>query len=185
VIDDVLSNLKREIDETASKLKKELARVRTGRASTALLDGIMVEYYGARTHLNQLASINAPEPRLIVITPYDKQAIGEIEKAIKASDLGLNPQNDGKIVRIPIPELTEERRRDLVRHVRKIGEDYRVSMRNHRRDANEMLKELLKEKEIGEDDHRHAHDKVQALTNEGIERVDQTLKAKEDEIMTV
>jgi ribosome recycling factor len=185
VTEDVLKELKREIDETAGKLKKDLARVRTGRASTALLDGIMVEYYGAKTHLNQLASINAPEARLIVITPYDKQAIGEIEKAIKASDLGLNPQNDGKLVRIPIPELTEERRRDLVKHVRKIGEDYRVSMRNHRRDANEMLKELLKDKEIGEDDHRHAHDKVQALTNEGIDRVDQVLKAKEDEIMTV
>jgi len=185
VTDDVLKDLKREIDDTAAKLKKDLARVRTGRASTALLDGIMVEYYGAKTHLNQLASINAPEARLIVITPYDKQSIGEIEKAIKASDLGLNPQNDGKLVRIPIPELTEERRRDLVRHVRKIGEDYRVSMRNHRRDANEMLKELLKEKQIGEDDHRHAHDKVQALTNEGIDRVDQVLKAKEDEIMTV
>lgn len=185
MIDDVLKELKRQIEDTATKLKKELAKVRTGRASTALLDGIMVEYYGAKTHLNQLASINAPEARLIVITPYDKQAIGEIEKAIKASDLGLNPQNDGKLVRIPIPELTEERRRDLVRHVRKIGEDYRVSTRNHRRDANEMLKELLKEKEIGEDDHRHAHDKVQALTNEGIERIDQVLKVKEDEIMTV
>jgi ribosome recycling factor len=185
VIDDVLKDLKSQIEGTATKLKKELAKLRTGRASTALLDGIMVEYYGARTHLNQIASVNAPEPRLIVITPYDKQAMAEIERAIKASDLGLNPQNDGKLIRIPIPELTEERRRDLVRHVRKTGEDYRVSMRNHRRDANEMLKELLKEKEIGEDDHRHAHDKVQALTNEGIERVDQILKAKEDEIMTV
>jgi len=180
-----MKDLKGQIDGTANKLKKELARVRTGRASTALLDGIMVEYYGARTHLNQLASVNAPEPRLLVITPYDKQAIGEIEKAIKASDLGLNPQNDGKLIRIPIPELTEERRRDLVKHVRKIGEEYRVSMRNHRRDANDLLKELLKEKEIGEDDHRHAHDKVQSLTNEGIERVDQILKTKEDEIMTV
>ena len=180
-----MKDLKGQIDDTANKLKKELARVRTGRASTALLDGIMVEYYGARTHLNQLASVNAPEPRLLVITPYDKQAIGEIEKAIKASDLGLNPQNDGKLIRIPIPELTEERRRDLVKHVRKIGEEYRVSMRNHRRDANDLLKELLKEKEIGEDDHRHAHDKVQTLTNEGIERVDQILKTKEDEIMTV
>ena len=185
MIDDVLKDLKQEIDGTAGKLKKDLAKLRTGRASTALLDGIMVEYYGARTPLIQLGSVNAPEARLLVITPYDKQAIGEIEKAIKASDLGLNPQNDGKLIRIPIPELTEERRRDLVRHVRKIGEDYRVSMRNHRRDANELLKDLLKEKEIGEDDHRHAHDKVQALTNEGIERVDQILKTKEDEIMTV
>jgi ribosome recycling factor len=185
VIDDVLNELKREIDDTAGKLKKEFARVRTGRASTALLDGIFVDYYGARTPLNQLATVNAPEARLLVLTPYDRQAIGEIERAIKASELGLNPINDGKLIRIPIPELTEERRRDLVKHVKKIAEDFRVSMRNHRRDANEMLKELLKEKQIAEDDHRHAHDKVQALTNEGIERIDRTLKAKEDEIMVV
>lgn len=185
MIEDVLSELKQQIEETAAKLKKEFARVRTGRASTALLDGIFVEYYGARTHLNQLATINAPEPRLIVITPYDRQTIGGIERAIKASDLGLNPINDGKLIRIPIPELTEERRRDLVKHVKKIAEDFRVSMRNHRRDANEMLKELQKEKAITEDDARHAHDKVQALTNEGIERIDRTLKAKEEEIMVV
>lgn len=185
MIEDVLSELKQQIEETAAKLKKEFARVRTGRASTALLDGIFVEYYGARTHLNQLATINAPEARLIVITPYDRQTIGGIERAIKASDLGLNPINDGKLIRIPIPELTEERRRDLVKHVKKIAEDFRVSMRNHRRDANEMLKELQKEKTITEDDARHAHDKVQALTNEGIERIDRTLKAKEEEIMVV
>jgi len=185
VIDDVLNELKREIDETATKLKREFAKVRTGRASTALLDGILVDYYGARTPLNQIATVNAPEPRLLVLTPYDRQAIADIERAIKASELGLNPINDGKLIRIPIPELTEERRRDLVKHVKKIAEDFRVSMRNHRRDANEMLKELLKEKQIAEDDHRHAHDKVQALTNEGIDRVDRTLKAKEDEIMVV
>lgn len=185
MLEDVLRELKQQIDETASKLKKDFARVRTGRASTALLDGIFAEYYGAKTPLNQLATINAPEARLIVLTPFDKQAIGEIEKAIKASDLGLNPINDGKLIRIPIPELTAERRRDLVKHVRKIAEEYRVSMRNHRRDANEMLKELLKEKEISEDDSRHAHDRVQTLTNEGIERVDRTLKAKEEEIMVV
>jgi ribosome recycling factor len=185
VIDDVLNELKREIDETATKLKREFAKVRTGRASTALLDGIFVEYYGARTPLNQISTVNAPEPRLLVLTPYDRQAIADIERAIKASDLGLNPINDGKLIRIPIPELTEERRRDLVKHVKKIAEDFRVSMRNHRRDANEMLKELLKEKQIAEDDHRHAHDKVQTLTNEGIERIDRTLKAKEDEIMVV
>src|SRR5690606_761985 len=135
--------------------------------------------------LNQLATVNAPEPRLLVVTPFDRSAIGEIERAIKGSDLGLNPLNDGKLIRIPIPELTEERRRDLVKHVKKIAEDFRVSMRNHRRDANEMLKDLLKEKQISEDDYRHAHDKVQALTDEGIERIDRTLKAKEEEIMVV
>jgi ribosome recycling factor len=185
VIEDVLAQLKLEIEETTGNLKKELARLRTGRASTALLDGIHVEYYGAKTQLNQLASVSAPEPRLLVITPYDRQAIAEIERAIKASDLGLNPQNDGKLVRIPIPELTEERRRDLVKHVRKIAEDYRVSVRNHRRDANETLKDLLKKKEIAEDDSRHAQEKVQAITHEGIERLDKIVKAKEDDIMVV
>ena len=135
--------------------------------------------------LNSLATVNVPEPRLIVITPYDKGAMGEIERAIKGSDLGLNPMNDGKNIRIPIPELTEERRRDLVKHVKKIAEEYRVSMRNHRRDANEMIKELQKEKQVTEDDARHAQEKVQSLTNEGIERIDQTLKSKEEEIMVV
>jgi ribosome recycling factor len=185
VIEEVLADLRREIDETAGNLKKEFSRVRTGRASAGLLDGIMVEYYGARSHLNQLATVNVPEARLIVVTPYDRQSIGEIERAIKGSDLGLNPINDGKVIRLPIPELTEERRRDLVKHVKKIAEDFRVSMRNHRRDANELIKDLLKEKQVTEDDARHAQDKVQALTNEGIERVDKTLKAKEDEIMVV
>lgn len=185
MIDEVLEQLKLEIDATADSLKKEFSRVRTGRASPSLLDGIYVDYYGAKTQLNQLATVNCPEPRLIVVTPFDKGAIGDIEKAITASDLGLNPINDGKLVRIPIPELTEERRKDLVRHVKKISEDFRVSMRNHRRDANDMLKELLKSKEIAEDDHRHAHDQVQGLTDDGIKRVDSALKAKEEEIMAV
>ncbi len=185
MIDDVLAELKREIDDTAGKLKKEFARVRTGRASASLLDGIYVDYYGARTQLKQLATVNVPEARLIVVTPYDRKSIGDIERAIKGSELGLNPINDGAIIRIPIPELTEERRRDLVRHVKKIAEDFRVSTRNHRRDANELIKELQKEKQVTEDDARHALDKVQALTNEGIERIDRTLKANEDEIMVV
>lgn len=185
MIEDVLADLRREIDETLGKLKKEFARVRTGRASANLLDGILVEYYGARTQLNQLATVNVPEARLIAVTPYDRQTIGEIERAIKGSDLGLNPINDGRVIRIPIPELTEDRRRDLVKQVKKIAEDFRVSVRNHRRDANELIKELQKDKQVTEDDARHAQDKVQAVTNEGIERVDKTLKSKEDEIMVV
>jgi ribosome recycling factor len=185
MIEEVLGDTKKEIEGTQASMRKELAKVRTGRAQAGLLDGITVDYYGAKTHLNQLATINAPEPRLIVVTPFDKGSMGDIEKAIKASDLGLNPMNDGKIIRIPIPELTQERRRDLVKHVKKIAEEFRVSMRNHRRDANDLLKELLKEKEISEDDYRHAHDKVQALTDAGIVQVDQILKTKEDEIMAV
>ena len=183
--DDVLASAKQDMEKTLGALRRELSHVRTGRASTSILEGITVDYYGAKTPLNQLATLSAPEPTLLVVTPFDKSVIGAIEKAIKASDLGLNPLNDGKIIRIPIPPLTEERRRDLVKHVRKLAEDYRVSMRTHRRDSLEMLKELEKEKAITEDDRRHAAEKVEALTKQYIERVEQVLKVKEDEIMAV
>jgi ribosome recycling factor len=183
--DDVLSELRKEMEETVTAMRRELARTRTGRASTALLEGIVVEYYGARTPLNQLATLSAPEPRLLVIQPYDRSAINEIERAILQSDLGLVPQNDGKLVRVPIPELTEQRRRDLVKHVRKVAEEFRVSLRNHRRDANEMLKELQKDGDITEDDLRRGHDKTQELTKDYTDRLEKILKAKEDEIMEV
>ena len=183
--EDVLTSAKQDMEKTLGALRRELSHVRTGRASTSILEGITVDYYGAKTPLNQLATLSAPEPTLLVVTPFDKSVIGAIEKAIKASDLGLNPLNDGKIIRIPIPPLTEERRRDLVKHVRKLAEDYRVSMRTHRRDSLEMLKELEKEKAITEDDRRHAAEKVEALTKQYIERVEQVLKVKEDEIMAV
>ena len=182
---EVLENLKTELDKTHAALKKELSHVRTGRASTALLEGVHVDYYGTRTPLNQLASLSAPEASLLVIQPYDKSVMQAIEKAIQTSDLGLNPQNDGKLIRIPIPPLTEERRRELVKHVKKVAEEFRVGARNHRRDALEMLKELEKDKEITQDDHRHAHDKVEAITKEFVERVDKMVKTKEDEIMAV
>lgn len=182
---EVLENLKTELDKTHAALKKELSHVRTGRASTSLLEGINVEYYGTRTPLNQLASLSAPEASLLVIQPYDKGVIQAIEKAIQTSELGLNPQNDGKLIRIPIPPLTEERRRDLVKHVKKIAEEFRVGARNHRREALEMLKELEKDKDITEDDRRHADQKVEAMTKECLERLEKTLKAKEDEIMAV
>ena len=151
----IIDDCKQEMEQTVGAFKRDLARLRTSRASTALLEGIVVEYYGARTPLNQLATINAPEARLLVIQPFDRSAIGEIERAIFQSDLGLTPVNDGKIIRIPIPELTEQRRKDLVKHVKKLAEDYRVSVRSHRRDSLEMLKELEKEHEITEDDRRH------------------------------
>ncbi|MFP6662746.1 MAG: ribosome recycling factor [Deltaproteobacteria bacterium] len=185
MINDIVDNLKAEIEETEEALQTEFARVRTGRASPGLLDGVFAEYYGAKTALNQMATVNAPEARLIVVTPFDAKAIGAIEKAIKIADLGLNPINDGKLIRIPIPELTEERRKDLVRRVKKVTEEYRISIRSHRRDANEMVKDLLKQKEIAEDDSRMAQDKIQKLTDAGIARVDQALKAKEAEIMEV
>lgn len=185
MIDEILDNLGDEIRETEDALHKEFTRIRTGRATTGLLDAVYAEYYGARTPLNQMATVNAPEARLLVVTPFDNKAIGDIERGIKAADLGLNPINDGRIIRIPIPELTEERRKDLVRHVKKVTEDFRVSIRSHRRDANEMVKDLLKQKEIAEDDSRSAQDRIQSLTDDGIARVDKALKAKEAEIMEV
>ena len=183
--DEVIDDLRKEMERTLGALRKDLTRTRTGRASTAVLEGITVDYYGTRTPLNQLAGLAAPEPRLLVIQPYDKSALAQIERAILQSDLGLVPVNDGKILRVPIPELTEERSRDLVKHVRKVAEDYRVSMRNHRRDAIDLLKSLEKDKEITEDDVRKATEKIQEITKTYAEKVDQVLKLKEEEIMEV
>ena len=182
---EVIESTRQDMEKTLGAFRKELSHVRTGRASTALLEGIMVEYYGTKTPINQVATLSAPEATLLVIQPYDKTSLTAIEKAIKASDLGLNPLNDGKIIRVPIPALTEERRKELVKHVRKLAEDYRVSMRNHRRDGLEMLKEMEKEREITEDDRRHGAEKIEALTKDSIERVEKVLKGKEDEIMAV
>ena len=183
--DEVIEELRKETERTVAAFRRELARTRTGRASTALLEGITVDYYGSRTPLNQLAGLSAPEPRLLLIQPYDKSVLAQIEKAIMQSDLGLTPINDGKVVRVPIPELTEERRRDIVKHVRKLAEDYRVSVRNHRRDSIDMLKTLQKDGEITEDDLHRAQEKIDAITHAGVERVDQVLKGKEAEIMEV
>jgi len=181
----VLDALKKEMDQTIDGMRKELAKMRTGRASTALIEGIMVEYYGSRTPLNQVAALSVPESRLLVIQPYDRSVMQAVEKAILQSDLGLTPINDGKVIRVPIPELTEERRKELVRHVRKVAEEYRVSVRNHRRDANERLKKMQKEKQIPEDEARSTQDRVQKLTDEAIEKLDKLLKLKEDELMAV
>jgi ribosome recycling factor len=183
--DEVIERARHEMDQSVAAFKHELTRVRTGRASTALLEGLHVNYYGAKTPLRQLAGLAAPEPRLLVITPYDKAATHEIEKAIQTSDLGLTPINDGKVIRIPIPELTEERRKELVRHVRKMAEDFRVSIRNHRRDANETLRNLHKDKKVTDDDLRAGEVKVQQFTAEYIDKLDKVLAAKEAEIMEV
>jgi ribosome recycling factor len=185
MIDPLVEGCRKEMVRTEDVLRKELARLRTGRASTSLLEGLTVDYYGTRTPLNQLASLTAPEPRLLVVQPFDRSIITAIEKAVLQSDLGLTPQNDGKLIRIPIPELTEERRRELVKHVRKVGEEFRVSIRNHRRDAIEKLKGLEKEKKISEDDRRHCQERIEALTKEFVERVDKVLKGKEQEILAV
>lgn len=183
--DEVLEDLKREMEKTVATFGRDLSRLRTGRASTALLDGLQPEYYGARTPLIQLATVTAPEPRLLIIQPYDKTALHAIEKAIQQSDLGLNAMSDGKILRIPIPELTEERRRDLVKHVKKMAEEYRVSVRTHRRDSLELLKELHKEREITEDDEHRYKEKVETETHTFLERIDKALKKKEEEVMAV
>ena len=181
----VVDALKKEMESTLEGLRKELTKVRTGRANTALIEGILVEYYGTKSPLNQLAALSAPESRLLVVQPYDKSVMGAIEKAIYQSDLGLTPVNDGKVIRVPLPELTEERRKELVRHVKKIGEEYRVSARNHRRDANERVKKLQKDKQITEDDVRATQDRVQKLTDEYVDKIEKVIKAKEDELMAV
>jgi len=181
----IFTHTQKEMDGSVGALRKELTKLRTGRASTALLEHIMVDYYGASTPLNQLATLSAPEPRLLVIQPFDRSAMAEIEKAILKSDLGLTPNNDGKIIRIPIPQLTEERRKELVKHVKKIAEEYRVSVRNHRRLAIEQRKEAEKKKEITADDVKHGQDRVQKITDEFIARIDKIIRAKEDEVMEV
>lgn len=183
--EDIFARLQKEMDQSVSALRKDLAKIRTGRASTALLEHIVVEYYGATTPLNQLATLSAPEPRLLVIQPYDQSVMGDIEKAILKSDLGLTPNNDGKIIRVPIPQLTEERRRELVKHVKKVAEEFRVSVRNHRRVAVEQLKESEKKKEMNSDDFKHGQDRVQKITDDFIGRIDKIIKAKEEEIMEV
>jgi len=182
---EVLDDLKKEMEKTATAFRRELARTRTGRASTALLEGVQADYYGAKTPLIQLATLSAPEPRLLIVQPFDKAALTAIEKAIQQSDLGLNPMSDGKILRIPIPELTAERRKEIVRHLHKVAEDFRVSMRAHRHDALELLKEMLKEKELTEDDNRRAREKIEATTKDSLDRLDKILKAKEEEVLSV
>jgi ribosome recycling factor len=182
---EIIEMARKEMEKAVEAFKHELARVRTGRASTALIENLLVNYYGAKTPLRQLAGLAAPEVRLLVITPYDKSSLHDIEKAIQSSDLGLNPMSDGKLIRIAIPELTEERRKELVKHVRKIAEEFRVSVRNHRRDANDMLKDLHKEKQATDDEMRSAEVRIQQFTTEFTERIDKVLAGKEAEIMEV
>jgi ribosome recycling factor len=176
---------KQAMDRSVHGLRAELQKVRTGRASTALLDGIQVEYYGTQTPMNQLANMSTPDPRLIVISPYDKSTIAAIEKAVLTSNLGLTPSSDGKVVRIPIPSLTEERRKELVKVVRHEAETARVAVRNLRRDAIHHLKEALKKKEISENDERRAQDEVQKATDRHIGGIDQLLLQKEAELLAV
>jgi ribosome recycling factor len=185
MIDDLHSDMKASMEKSVETLRRDLRRIRTGRASLALLDGLMVDYYGVATPINQLATLSIPEARQIIIQPWDSKAVPDIEKAILKSELGLTPSNDGKIVRIVLPPLTAERRKELVKVVKKISEEYKVQVRNHRRDANEMLKDLKKDKEISEDDMRKGQEIVQKSTDDFIAKVDKIVGEKEAEIMEI
>ena len=185
MVNDILKDLEGGIAKANDALKKELAKVRTGRANLALLDGVRVDYYGTPTPLNQVASLSTPDARLIVIKPWEKKLCPGIEEAVRKAELGVNPQSDGELVRIPIPALTEERRRDLTKVVKRMGEDARVAIRNQRRDANEMLKEYMSAGDITEDDAKNGTKKVQDAVDKAVAGVDDIIGKKEAEIMAV
>jgi ribosome recycling factor len=185
MIDDVIKDLTENQNKTIEAFRRELGRVRTGRANLAVLEPVRVDYYGSKVPLNQVASLSVPDARLIVIKPWEKAVIPDIEKAIHVAEIGLNPQSDGEVIRLPIPSLTEERRKDLVKQCRKLSENAKVSIRNHRRDGNEFLKELEKSKEISEDDKKRGFDRIQKETDKAIERIGEVFAEKEKEIMEV
>ncbi len=184
-IKEIVNDAKRRMDGAVEDVRKKLAAVRTGRASVNILDNVTVEYYGAEMPLNQVATIHAPEPTMLTVQPFDPTQLANIEKAIRASELGLNPSNDGKLIRVPIPPLTEERRKQMVKLVHEVAEEHRTAVRNVRRDANDHLKKMLKEKTISEDAERDGLDQVQKLTDQHIARVNELSEHKEKEVMTV
>ncbi len=183
--EETVKNLKGRIEKTLEDLRRELGKIRTGRANLSLLDGIKVNYYGTPTPLSGVASLSVPEPRMITIKPWDRNIIKDIEKSIKEANIGITPMNDGEVIRLPIPALTEERRKEIAKQVRSKGEDHRVAIRNERRDANEALKELLKKKTISEDDLKRTGERVQKETDQGVLKVDEIVQKKEKEIMEV
>ena len=184
-IDELVQDATRRMDRSVEAAQHEFNTVRTGRASAALLDRVHVDYYGQKTPLKQLATINVPEPRMLTIQPFDPSSLKSIEKSIQESDLGLTPSNDGKTIRLPIPQLTEERRKELVKVVRHMAEEGRVAVRNVRRDVMHHLKDLVNNGEVGDDEERRAEERVQKLTDEHVHRIDDLLKRKEAEIMEV
>jgi ribosome recycling factor len=184
-VKEIEANAKQRMDKAISDLQHAMSTIRTGRASVSILDGIRVDYFGTPTPLSGMATLHVPEPSMITAQPWDTSQIGVIEKAIRSSDLGLNPQNDGKLIRIPIPPLTQERRKDLAKHLHHVAEEHRVSVRNVRRDANEAVKKLFKDKTISEDDEKRAHEEVQKLTDAAMKKIDDNFKAKEKEILEV
>ena len=184
-IDDLIQDAQRRMDKSVEAAQHEFNTLRTGRASAALLDRVQIDYYGTKTPLKQLATINAPEPRMLTVQPFDPSSVSAIERAIQESDLGLTPSNDGKLIRLPIPQLTEERRKELVKVARQMAEDGRVAVRNVRRDVMHHLKELVDGGEAGSDEERRAEERVQKLTDDHTERIDDILRRKEEEIMEV
>ena len=184
-VKEVEANMRTRMEKAVADLQHEMAGIRTGRASLGILDHIRVDYYGTPTPLNQIANLHVPEPSLITIQPWDVSQIGPIEKSIRASDLGLNPANDGKIIRLPIPPLTEERRKELVKRLHNVAEDHRVALRNIRRDGNEAVKKLLKDKKITEDEDKRAHDEIQKMTTAYIDKLDGAARIKEKEILEI
>jgi len=185
VLEDVRKNAEQKMQKSVEALKTDLAKVRTGRAHTGLLDHVMVEYYGSMVAINQVANVNLGDARTLNVQPYEKSMIGKVEKAIRDSDLGLNPATNGDLIRVPMPMLTEERRKEMTKIVRTEGENAKVALRNVRRDANDALKKLTKDKEISEDDERRMQDEVQKLTDKFVAEVDKLLQVKEAELMAV
>lgn len=185
MVNNVINDTKTKMTRTLDVLKGELSKMRTGRASSAILDDIRVEYYGSAVSLNQVATLAVPDARLITIQPWETNMVGVIEKAIMKSGLGLNPSHDGKVIKVPIPPLNEERRRELVKYVKKLGEDNKVVIRNIRRDANEACKKLEKSEHVSEDDLKKGEKEIQKLTDDFIKHVDETVLHKEKEIMTI
>jgi ribosome recycling factor len=182
-IKEVEAHAKDRMEKALHAFQHDMSGIRTGRASVSLLDNVRVDYYGTPTPVNQVATLHVPEPGLITLQPWDNSQIGPIEKAIRASDLGLNPSNDGKLIRVPVPALTTERRKELVKKLHHVAEDHRVALRNVRRDANEHVKKLLKDKLVSEDEDRRAHDEIQKMTDGYIKKLDDLSKTKEKEIM--
>jgi ribosome recycling factor len=182
---DINADLKRRMDQAVATFQSSLASTRTGRASVHMLDQIKVDYYGTHTPISQLAQLSTPEPQLIVISPFDPTILKEVEKTIQASDLGFNPISDGKVLRIPVPPMTEERRRDVCKHISKVLEEHRTAVRNVRRDGNDALKKLAKDKKISEDEEKRALEEVQKMTDEEIRRMEELSRKKEIEVMQV
>jgi ribosome recycling factor len=182
---DSFVQLKTRMDKAVEDFRKEMTSTRTGRASVHMLDGVMVEAYGSQMPLNQLANVSAPEPQLITVQPWDVSQIGAIEKAIRSGDLGLNPMNDGKLVRVPVPALTEDRRKEMVKHLNKVLEEHRTAVRNIRRDGNDAIKKAMKDKKITEDEERGAMENLQKLTDDEIKKMEEMAKGKEKEVMSI